>query len=54
MAFVRYERVIAEELGFAPEERLACGLSLGWGDTDAAVNRFDMPRLGVDAFVRWH
>jgi nitroreductase len=54
VAFVRYEDVIARELGFAPEERLACGLSLGWGDADAPANRFTIPRLGTDAFVRWH
>jgi nitroreductase len=54
VAFVRFEDVIAHELGFSADERLACGVSLGWGDADAPVNRFALPRLGTDAFVRWH
>lgn len=54
VAFVRYEDVIARELGFAPTERLACGLSLGWADLRAPVNRFEMPRLAADSFARWH
>lgn len=54
VAFVRYEDVIARELQFTPEERLACGLSLGWADPLAPVNQFAMPRLGPDSFARWH
>jgi nitroreductase len=54
VAFGRYEDVIARELDFAPEERLACGLSLGWPELNAAVNQMQMPRLGPDAFVHWH
>lgn len=54
VAFLRYQDVIARELGFAQEERLACGLSLGWADAVAPVNQLDIPRLGTDAFVRWH
>ena len=54
VAFVRYELVIARELGFTPQEKLACGLSLGWPDVDAPVNRMAMPRLGSNAFAHWH
>jgi nitroreductase len=54
VSFVRFEDLIAEELGFASEERLACGLSLGWPDVHAPVNALEMPRLDPDNFARWH
>ena len=54
VAFVRYQDVIARELHFTPEERLACGVSLGWADPLAPVNQFTMPRVGTDSFARWH
>jgi nitroreductase len=54
VAFVRYEDVIARELDFTPDERLACGVSLGWADLQAPVNRLNMPRIGTDALARWH
>jgi nitroreductase len=54
VAFGRYEDVVARELRFAPDERLACGVSLGWPELHAAVNQMQIPRLGPDAFARWH
>jgi nitroreductase len=54
VAFLRYEHVIARQLGFEPQEALACGLSLGHADESAPVNRFPMPRAALDGFVRWH
>ena len=51
VSFVRYESVIARQLGLSAEERVVCGLSLGYPDPEAAVNRLDMPRDQVDA--RW-
>ena len=54
MAFLRYERLIARHLGFAAGETLACGMSLGYPDGDAAVNRVLMPRSPVAAFTSWH
>jgi nitroreductase len=54
VAFGRYEDVIARELQFGAQERLACGVSLGWPEVEAPVNRMQMPRLDTDAFARWH
>jgi len=51
VSFVRYEFVIARQLGLAPEERVVCGMSLGYPDHEHAVNRLDMPRDAVD--TRW-
>ena len=54
VAFLRYERLIARHLGFAAGEALACGMSLGYPDGDAGVNRVLMPRSPVAAFTSWH
>ena len=53
VSFVRYQPVIAEQLGLNPDELVTCGISCGYADEDAAVNRMDMPREPVDGFTRW-
>lgn len=54
VAFVRYATLIAQHLAFAPGETLVCGMSLGYPEADAAVNRVRMPREPVAAFTAWH
>ncbi len=53
VSFVRYQSIIAEQLRLAPEESVACGMSLGYADEHAAVNRLGMPREPLEAFTRW-
>ena len=53
VAFVRYQSVIARELGLAPQEAVVCGVSLGYEDERAAVNHLEMPREPVEGFTRW-
>jgi nitroreductase len=53
VSFVRYESVIARQLELAPEEAVVCGVSLGYEDERAAVNRLGMPREPVEGFTRW-
>ena len=53
VSFVRYQSVIADELGLAPEEAVTCGMSLGYADKQAAVNHLGMPREPVEQFTRW-
>ena len=53
VSFVRYQSVIAEELGLAPEEAVTCGMSLGYADKQAAVNHLGMPREPIEQFTRW-
>jgi nitroreductase len=53
VSFVRYQSVIAEQLGLAPEEAITCGMSLGYADKHAAVNQLGMPREPLGAFTRW-
>jgi nitroreductase len=53
VSFVRYQSIIAEQLALAPEEAVACGMSLGYADGDAALNHLDMPRESLEVFTRW-
>ena len=53
VSFVRYQSIIAEQLRLAPEEIVTCGMSLGYADEKAAVNRLGMPREPLEAFTRW-
>jgi nitroreductase len=53
VSFVRFQPIIAEQLCLGPEELVTCGMSLGYGDEAAPVNRLDMPREPLDGFTRW-
>jgi nitroreductase len=53
VSFVRYQSIIAEQLGLAPEEAVTCGMSLGYADKHAAVNQLGMPREPLEVFTRW-
>jgi nitroreductase len=53
VSFVRFQAIIAEQLGLDPDELVTCGMSLGYADEQAAVNRLDMPREPVDGFTSW-
>ena len=54
VAFLRYESIIASHLSLGDAEALVCGMSLGWPDTKAPVNRLEMPRQGLEEMARWH
>jgi len=54
VSFVRYQSIIAEQLKLAPEEAVTCGMSLGYAEEQAAVNRLGMPREPLAVFTRWH
>lgn len=54
VSFVRYQSVIANQLGLAPEESVVCGMSLGHADEDSALNRMAMPREPIEAFATWY
>jgi nitroreductase len=53
VSFVRYQSVIAEQLGLAPEESVVCGMSLGYADEQAALNLMGMPRDLLETFTSW-
>jgi nitroreductase len=39
VSFVRFQSVIAEQLGLGADEMVTCGMSCGYEDEQAAVNR---------------
>jgi nitroreductase len=53
VSFVRYQPIVAEQLGLAADELVTCGVSCGYADEQAAVNHMNMPREPVDGFTRW-
>jgi len=53
VSFVRFQAVIAEQLGLGPDEVVTCGMSCGYEDEQAAVNHLDMPREPLDRVCRW-
>jgi nitroreductase len=53
VSFVRYQPIVAEQLGLAADELVTCGMSCGYADEQAAVNAMNMPREPVDGFTRW-
>jgi nitroreductase len=54
VAFLRYESIIAEQLGLGETEAVVCGMSLGWPDGEAPVNHLNMPRQEVEQLAQWH
>jgi nitroreductase len=53
VAFVRFQSIIAEQLKLGPDELVTCGMSCGYADEEAAVNRLNMPREPLHGFTRW-
>jgi nitroreductase len=53
VSFVRFQPVIAQQLGLGPNEVVTCGMSCGYEDEQAAVNHLDMPREPLDAVACW-
>jgi nitroreductase len=54
VSFARFHPVIASQLALDPQEVTACGMSLGFADPQASVNRMGMPRRPVAEFARFH
>jgi nitroreductase len=52
VSFARFHSLIASQLGMRAEEVTACGMSMGYADPGAEVNRMNMPRQHVSEFAR--
>ena len=53
VAFLDFHRIIAEHLALPASEMMVCGMSLGYADDSAAVNRLVTGREPVSAFARF-
>lgn len=52
-AWAIYQKQIREVVDIPEDHIFFCGCAIGWGDRGAAVNRFPVPRVGIDQAVRW-
>jgi len=52
-AWAVYQKQIREVVDIPEDHIFFCGCAIGWGDRDAAVNAFPVPRVGIDEAVRW-
>ena len=48
-----FSKIILPHIGAGADEMLVCGMSLGYADETAVVNRFETPRVPVAAFTQW-
>jgi nitroreductase len=53
-AFVQFQRVIAPCLGLPDNERVLCGMSLGFEDTSAIENSLRTERAPLDEWTTFH
>jgi nitroreductase len=53
-AFTPFHKIISEHLQFADDEMLVCGMSLGYADEAALVNKFTTEREAVASFTRFY
>lgn len=52
-AWAVYQKQIREVVAIPDDHIFFCGVAIGWGDRDAAVNRFAVPRVPLDQAVFW-
>ena len=52
-AWNHYGSIILPHIGASAEEKVVCGMALGWADEAARVNTFQTPREPVEGFTRW-
>ena len=48
-----YGATIRETLGLGEDQILFTGLAIGYADTDAAVNQWAVPRVGLEEVIDW-
>ena len=46
-------KIVMPFIGAGPNEKLVCGMSLGYADESAPVNTYRTPRERVESFTRW-
>lgn len=52
-AWAVYQKHIRDIVDIPDDHIFFCGVAIGWGDREAAVNRFPVPRIGIDQAIRW-
>ena len=52
-AWAIYQKQIREVVAIPDDHIFFCGVAIGWGDREAAINGFPVPREPLDNVVRW-
>ncbi len=52
-ALAMYPQIVAEHIAAPEDHDLVCGMSIGYGDPDAPVNRYRTERMAVQEFLTW-
>ena len=52
-AWAVYSRQIRECVEIPEDHIFFCGMAIGWGDREVAINRFEVPRVPLDTAVRF-
>ena len=52
-AWAVYTRQIRESVEIPEDHIFFCGMAIGWGDRDAAINNFEIPRAPVEEVITW-
>jgi nitroreductase len=52
-AWNNYAKIVMPFIGAGSNEKLVCGMSLGYADEAAVVNTYSTPRETVESFTRW-
>lgn len=52
-ALAMYPDIVAEHIGAPENHDLVCGMSIGYADRDAPVNRYRTERMAVDELLTW-
>ncbi|MFM2271385.1 MAG: hypothetical protein RL702_450 [Pseudomonadota bacterium] len=52
-AWAVYTKQIRESVEIPDDHIFFCGMAIGWGDREAPINRFEVPRAGIEEVVTW-
>ena len=52
-AWAVYTKQIRESVTIPDDHIFFCGMAIGWGDREAAINGFEVPRAPVEEAVSW-
>lgn len=53
-ALANYPDIVRQQLGISEQQVVICGISLGYRDPDALVNRYQPSRVAVETFAVFH
>jgi len=53
-SLAEYPDIVRESLQLSSDEKLICGMALGYADRDQPINQYRLPRCEVEEFTHWY